>query len=106
MTPGRLPSISTSTVSISVSASSSSSGRFRLRATIRFPRRKGPSESGRSGSPSGALLGRTTCDNLGAEIGEHAAGERTRADPLELDHLQTCKRMHREPPPRRLYTVT
>ena len=35
-------------------------------------------------------------DNLGAEIGEHAAGERTWADPLELDHLQTCKRMHRE----------
>src|SRR5580693_3541961 len=45
-------------------------------------------------------------DNLGAEIGEHAAGERTWADPLELDHLQTCKRMHRERPPGRLYTVS
>ncbi len=31
-------------------------------------------------------------DNLGAEIGEHAAGERTRTNALELDHLQTCKR--------------
>src|SRR5580704_2221662 len=45
------------------------------------------------------LVGTYDRDNLGAEIGEHAAGERTWADPLELDHLQTCKRMHRERPP-------
>ena len=43
-------------------------------------------------------------DNFGAEIGKHAACKRTWADPLELDHLQTCKRMHRERSPEPLYT--
>src|SRR3984957_765442 len=52
------------------------------------------------------LVGAHDRDDLGAEIGEHAAGERAWADPLELDHLQTYKRMHRERPPGRLYTVT
>src|ERR1700722_1475283 len=46
------------------------------------------------------LVGAYDRDNLGAEIGEHAAGKWTGADPLELYHLQTCKRMHRERPPR------
>ena len=32
-----------------------------------------------------ALFGRTIGDDLGAVVGEHAAGERTRADALEFD---------------------
>ena len=41
-------------------------------------------------------------DHLGAEIRQHAAGQRTWTDPLELDHLQACKRTHHALPPGRL----
>src|SRR5262249_12153722 len=37
-------------------------------------------------------------DDLGAEIGQHADGERTWADSLELDHLKARKRTYHSCP--------
>ena len=50
-----------------------------------FPAAADSSESGRSGSPSGRLVRANDRDDLRAEVGEHAAGERTGPDALELD---------------------
>ena len=52
----------------------------------------------------GRLVGADDRDNLGAEVGEHAAGERPWADALELDDVQARKRTnHCRAPKRRIH---
>ena len=52
----------------------------------------------------GRLVGANDCNHLGAEVGEHAAGERTWADAFELDDAQARKRTnHCRGPKRRIH---
>ena len=94
MTPGRLPSISASAVSISASASSTAFGTLQIErdGSLAPPQRTFSERA--VGVAERRLVRADDCDNLRAEVGEHAAGERPRADALELDDLKSGKRTH------------
>ena len=105
MTPGRLPSISASAVSINASASSTASGRLRFESHDALSAAQRTFGERPVRIAERRLIRADHRDHLGAEIGEHAAGERTRADPLELDHLKARKRTDHSCP-RRNFTLT
>jgi hypothetical protein len=87
-----LPSISASAPARSAIASTTAPGRFRSSSTTRLPRRSGLSPLPPEPLVHGALLRPRDHGHLGTHVGQHATGQRTGTDALELDDADARQR--------------
>ena len=81
-------------VATSSSAACAPCGDFRSSVTERLPRSITSYQRSRL-RPRSVPPGRSTQQHVGAHVGEQHAGERRRADRLELQHLDAGQRTHR-----------
>ena len=89
-TPGRNGSNMASACSTSWSTTSTPSGDLRSTATDRLPRWS-RSPGGRLGVAEAGVLGPVDLDDVGAQVGQHEAGERAGADAGDLDDAGACE---------------